>query len=180
MYVLYISRMCFPCLCGCKTDTLPWTSYKELHPSEANCPVTTPHQRSFSLQQVETITENHNCAQYSDQQIVGSPAPRPTSASQLWHLWLWERRRSRGRKIRSQSTRKWVKQFLLSMATQTRLERWQCQGPAAVEGEIFYGVPLIDKEECVAFIVTKCSTPSQHLSSSLTHKVTPESHGHMT
>lgn len=65
------------------------------------------------------------------------------------------------------------------MATQTRLERWQRQGPAAVEGDIFYGIPLIDKEECVAFIVTKCSTPSQHLSSSLTHKVTPESRGHI-
>lgn len=34
----------------------------------------TPHQGSLSSQQMETITEKHNCTQCGNQQVVGRPA----------------------------------------------------------------------------------------------------------
>ena len=48
-----------------------------------NLLLSTPHQGSVSLQQIENITENHNWSQYRDQQIVGSPVTMNTSTSQL-------------------------------------------------------------------------------------------------
>ena len=102
---------------------------------EANCPFTTPHQRCFSLQQMKPITENHNCMQCSDQQVVGSPAPKSTLCITAPAS---EHDRRGGRKIASQNTGKCaVKQSLLNMATQTRVEQRQYRGQAATEGEVF-------------------------------------------
>lgn len=145
---------------------------------EANCPFTTPHHRSFSLQQMKPITENHNCMQCSDQQVVGSPAPKSTLCITAPAS---EHDRRGGRKIASQNTGKCaVKQSLLNMATQTRVEQRQYRGQAATEGEVFsWGTLCQRQRRSVTFLITKHSMKSQQFSSSLTHKVTQESHGHM-
>lgn len=51
---------------------------------------TTPHQRSFSLQQTEPIPENQNWTHCRDQQLIGSLTQTGTFTRQLLHLWLRE------------------------------------------------------------------------------------------
>lgn len=49
-----------------------------------------PHQRSISVRQMETITETHNWTQCSAQWNLGSPAPKDASTPQLLHPRLRE------------------------------------------------------------------------------------------
>ena len=52
--------------------------------------VTTLHQSSLSLHQMETNSENHNWTQCRDQHIKVSPDPMDTSMSELLHPWFKE------------------------------------------------------------------------------------------
>lgn len=86
---------------------------------QADVPITTPHQGRLTLQQMDTITENHTWPQCSDQWIVGSPVTMDTSIPQLLHLLACEHCRKGGRKkCKNQDTKiSGMKESLIEIVT---------------------------------------------------------------
>lgn len=111
-------------------------------------PGTACHSRSFSLQKMETITENHSCIlQRSTDSGKLSPSPLDIVTSQLLHRWPGNISEEGQKNYKNQNTGKpSMRQSMLDTLRKWYLNSGSINRHTRAEGEKKYVAPPPDKE----------------------------------